>query len=127
VVGIYFMPFLVPTGRPLATDVIAHLEHAISVCGEDHVGIGTDGTVTQIDNLDDYRLGIRKEQEERVKAGVAAAGEAGDVTTFVMDLRGPDQYRRLGELLSARGHSPARIDKIVGGNLLRLYKDIWGS
>jgi membrane dipeptidase len=127
VVGIYFMPFLVPNGRPLAADVIAHLEHAIKVCGEDHVAIGTDGGVSQIDNLDDYRLAIRKEQEERVKAGVAAAGESGDVTTFVMDLRGPGEYRRLGDLLAARGHSAARIDKILGLNLLRLYREVWAG
>ena len=45
-VGIYFMPFLNPAGHAMAQDVVANLDHAINVCGEDHVGIGTDGTVT---------------------------------------------------------------------------------
>jgi len=127
VVGIYFMPFLVPNGRPMAADVVRHIEHAIKVCGEDHVGIGTDGSITQIDNLDDYRLAIRKEVEERVKAGVSAKGESGDVTTFATDLRGPDQFRTLGRLLEERGHKPSRVDKILGGNLLRLYGEVWGA
>jgi len=127
VVGIYFMPFLVKDGRPRAADVIAHIEHAVQVCGEDHVSLGTDGPVTQIDDLDAYRQALLKEVEERRAAGVSAAGENPDVTTFVIDLRGADQFHKLADLLAARGHSQARIDKILGGNLLRLYQDVWGS
>src|SRR5262249_20845905 len=42
VAGIYFMPFLRTTGQqPHAADVVAHIEHAIDVCGEDHVSLGT--------------------------------------------------------------------------------------
>ena len=59
-VGIYFMPFLNPTGHATAADVVAHIEHAVNVCGEDHVGIGTDGTVTAIDDLDAYRAHARR-------------------------------------------------------------------
>ena len=29
----------------MAIDLIRHLEHAINVCGEDHVGLGADGNV----------------------------------------------------------------------------------
>ena len=127
VVGIYFMPFLVPNGRPMASDLLDHIEHAINVIGEDHVSIGTDGTVSQIDNLDDYKRAVRLEVEERVKAGISAPGEGGDINKFVLDLRGPEQYRKLADLLAARGHKSARIDKILGGNLLRLYRDVWGA
>ena len=44
VAGIYFMPFLKAAGQPHAEDVIRHLEHAVDVCGEDHVGLGTGWT-----------------------------------------------------------------------------------
>ena len=54
-VGIYFMPFLNISGNARAADVIEHIDHAVNVCGEDHVGIGTDGSVTSIDDLDAYR------------------------------------------------------------------------
>ena len=43
VAGIYLMPFLRVEGQPMAEDVLRHIEHAVDVCGEDHVGIGTDG------------------------------------------------------------------------------------
>ena len=45
-VGIYFMPFLSPDSVADAEDVVAHIDHAVNVCGEDHVGIGTDGGTT---------------------------------------------------------------------------------
>jgi len=125
-VGIYFMPFLNPTGHATAADVVAHIEHALKVCGEDHVGIGTDGGTTPIDDLQAYVEVLRKEHEDRVAKGVAAPGEGADTHPFVDDLRGPDQFRKLARLLAERGHSDARIAKILGGNFMRYAREIWG-
>jgi len=125
-VGIYFMPFLNLSGHARAVDVVAHIEHALNVCGEDHVGIGTDGTITPIDDLDKYAEALRKEHEDRKAKGIAAPGERADTHPFVDDLRGPDQFRKLYRLLAERGHKPARIEKILGGNFVRYAKDIWG-
>ncbi len=126
-VGIYFMPFLHPTGHATAEDVVRHLEHAVNVCGEDHVGIGTDGSVTSIDDLDGYRARNLKENAARTKAGIAAPGEGPGVFPFVVDLRGVDQFRKLARLLTARGFSGGRIEKILGGNFLRFARDVWGA
>lgn len=126
-VGIYFMPFLDPKGHAHAAQVVAHLEHAVQVCGEDHVGIGTDGDVSTIDDLDLYRAHLAQEHADRVKAGVAAAGEGADTYPFVVDLRGPDQFRTLAGLLSARGWSTTRIEKILGRNFVAYAREVWGS
>jgi membrane dipeptidase len=126
-VGIYSMPFLNLSGHATAADVVAHIEHALQVCGEDHVGIGTDGGTTQIDDLGAYKAALAKEHDDRVKAGISAPGERADTYPFVEDLRGPDQYRKLARLLAARGHKSARIEKILGGNFLRYARDIWGA
>lgn len=126
-VGIYFMPFLDHTGHATAADVVAHIEHALNVCGEEHVGIGTDGGTTPIDDLQAYAADLRKEHERRVAQGVAAPGERVDTHPFVDDLRGPGQFRKLARLLAARGHSEARIAGILGGNFIRYARDIWGS
>ncbi|MDA5195020.1 dipeptidase [Govanella unica] len=125
VAGIYFMPFLKVGAQPTASDVVLHIEHAINVCGEDHVGIGTDGSVTQIDDLPLFRKSIDKEIEARIKAGIGAKGESGTFP-FIVDLRGVDQYQKLADLLAARGHKSARIEKILGRNFLRLMTDVWG-
>jgi len=126
-VGIYFMPFLILSGHARAVDVVAHIEHALNVCGEDHVGIGTDGGTTPIDDLELYKEALRKEHEDRKAKGVAAPGERADTHPFVDDLRGPDQFRKLYRLLAERGHKPARIEKILGGNFVRYARDIWGA
>jgi membrane dipeptidase len=125
-VGIYFMPFLNASGHATAADVVAHIEHALNICGEDHVGIGTDGGTTPIDDLRSYAEALRKEHEDRVSKGVSAPGERADTHPFVDDLRGPDQFHQLARLLGARNHSESRIAKILGGNFMRFAQEIWG-
>lgn len=126
-VGIYFMPFLNPTGHARASDVVAHLEHAVNVCGEDHVGIGTDGTVTQIDDLGAYQAVLAKEIAERRAAGISAAGERSDTYPFVVDLRGPEQFRELIALLKGKGWTQSRVEKVMGLNFVRYAEAIWGA
>jgi membrane dipeptidase len=126
-VGIYFMPFLALDGQTRAEHVVAHIEHALNVCGEDVVGIGTDGHVTQIDDLEAYDARLAAENARRVAAGIAATGESARIYPFVLDLRGPTQFADLAERLRARGHSRSRIEKILGINFLRYARDVWGA
>jgi membrane dipeptidase len=126
-VGIYFMPFLSPDSVATAADVVAHIDHAVNVCGEDHVGIGTDGGTTAIDDMAAYRARIREEIAERRAAGIGARGENPDTVPFVEELTGPDQFRRLIALLERRGYSAARIEKIMGLNFLSYAREVWGA
>jgi membrane dipeptidase len=126
-IGIYFMPFLSPDSVATAADVVAHIDHAVNVCGEDHVGIGTDGGTTAIDDMAAYRLRIREEIAERRAAGIGARGENPDTVPFVEELTGPDQFRRLIALLERRGYRAGRIEKIVGLNFLSHAREVWGA
>ncbi|HEX4742327.1 MAG TPA: membrane dipeptidase [Caulobacteraceae bacterium] len=125
-VGIYFMPYLSLSGHPTPQDVVAHIDHAVNVCGEDHVGIGTDGEVSAIDDLDAYHARLAAEIAGRAAAGIGATGERADTYPFVVDLRGPDQFHKLARLLKTRGYSERRIDKILGLNFVAYARDIWG-
>lgn len=125
-VGIYFMPFLNLSGHASADDVVTHIEHALKVCGEDHVGIGTDGSVATIDDMEAYKEALRLENAGRVAAGIAAKGERADTHPFVFDLRGPDQFRKLARMLEARGHKPRVIEKVLGLNFVAYADRIWG-
>jgi membrane dipeptidase len=107
--------------------VVRHIDHAVNVCGEDHVGIGTDGGTTAIDNMPAYRAHIRKEIADRKAAGIGAAGENPDTLPFVEELQGPEQFRKLASLLRARGYKEARIEKIMSLNFLRYAREIWGG
>ena len=125
VVGIYFMPFLRQDGQPDINDVVRHIEHALNVCGENHVGIGTDGDTTDIDDMEKYRTAIGMEVRQRQKNGVSAAGESSNVIPLIPDLMGPTQFQKLADLLSLKGHRVNRIEKILGTNFLSLYSDVW--
>ena len=124
-VGIYFMPFLAIGRQPMAADLVAHIEHAIQICGEDHVGIGTDGSVPKIDDMPAYMRNLEIEVEHRRATGIGAAGERGDIVKFLPDLVGTDKFYKLATLLEQRGHSSSRIEKIMGLNFLRAADQLW--
>ncbi|MEU8718347.1 membrane dipeptidase [Streptomyces sp. NPDC048663] len=126
-VGIYFMPFLDPDGHATAADVVDHIAHAVDVCGEDAVGIGTDGGTTAVDDLVTYRAALAEHVAARRAAGVGAAGERADTYPFVVDLRGVDQFRDLTRLLEKRGFSSDRIEKILGRNFLDYADRVWAA
>lgn len=128
VVGIYLVPyFLAAEGRPTADDLIRHIEHAVNVCGEEHVGIGTDGLVSQIKLDEAYRMRYEKVMADRRARGLAAPGERAEVYGFLPDLNSVDRYARIADLMAARGYSEARIEKIIGGNFTRLFTEVWAE
>jgi membrane dipeptidase len=127
VVGVYFMPFLTLDSHPKGGDLVAHIEHVANVAGEDHVGIGTDNGVMPLvldaaakQRLDDW-------QRERIKQGIAAPGEAVGVYPYLADYNSLDRYRRLAGVLQGRGWSETRLEKLFGGNFLRVYRAAWGG
>jgi membrane dipeptidase len=126
VVGIYLMPFLRPKGQPGREDLIRHIDHAVKVCGEDHVGIGTDNPLTGYTIDDSARKAQRDFFEDRKKRGIAAPGEAADVFNLVEGYNEAPRYSRLADDLAARGWKAARIDKLLGGNFVRLFGEVWG-
>jgi hypothetical protein len=56
----------------------------------------------------------QKQHEARVKAGVAAPGEAADVFTLVPEYNEPRRFKTLADDLSRRGWTAGRIEKILG-------------
>jgi len=106
-------------------DVLAHIERIARVAGEDHVGIGTDNGVLPMTEK------VRKEQDEyskeRMKMGIAAPGEGVGIYPWVEQLNSLDRYRRVAAALQKRGWSVSRLEKLMGTNFLRVYKDAWGA
>jgi membrane dipeptidase len=94
VIGIMFhKAFLKQKGIKDSTMVMNHLEHAVNVAGEDHVGIGSDfdGAIIPPN-----------------------------------DLRSGSDYPRLVEHMLRRKWSEERIQKILGGNILRALQELRG-
>ena len=127
VVGVYFMPFLTADSHPKGADVIAHVEHVARIAGEDHVGIGTDNGVLPATLDEATKAKMKESQLQRIKAGIAAPGEAVGVYPLVEDYNSVDRYRRFVDDLAKRGWSTARLEKLMGQNFLRVYRDAWGG
>jgi membrane dipeptidase len=126
VVGIYLMPYLDGGTGPLTPAMfLAHFEHALSVCGEDHVGIGSDQGLAPIRDTPEYRRELRKEIEDRVRRGVSAPGESPDRPPFIPEWNSARRLERIASALKERGHSDAVISKVCGGNFQRVLGEIW--
>ncbi|WP_189338423.1 dipeptidase [Sphingobium sp. SCG-1] len=124
--GIYFMTYLRASGQSVRDDVIAHIEHAIDIAGEDHVTIGTDGDIDSLVLDKAFREYWRVEVcEPRVRAGIAAPNEGPDIFNYVPEYNVPDRLRLFGDDLIKRGHKLSRVEKILGGNLHRIYRDVF--
>lgn len=126
VAGILFWPYLRELGQPTSDDLIAHIEHAINVCGEDHVGIGTDAAVSAVDRTPEFERQNRAWVEHMIKIEFFERGNKPELYTFIPDLNHVRRLETLGALLSRRGHSEARIAKILGGNFARVMREVWG-
>jgi len=124
VIGIYIMPYLRSEGQVMADDVIRHIDYAVNLCGEDHVGIGTDGSTSAVDVTLEFRKRFTEITAERQKRGIAAPGERPDSFTFALDLNTPRRFEKIAWLLSKRGYADARIEKILGGNFARLFREV---
>jgi membrane dipeptidase len=124
-VGIYLMPFLRAQGQPMAEDLIRHIDHAVEICGEDHVGIGTDGSISPTAVTPEFKKAFAVQIYQRRKLGISAPGEDPNVYTFLPDLNRADRFEVIAELLAARNYSDGQIGKILGGNFYQFLRQAW--
>lgn len=126
VAGMIFWPYLRRDTQPVAIDLVRHIEHAINVCGEDHVGIGSDTPVAPTDRTPAFEKDNRAMIADMVEQGVFERGRPQDLYLFIPDLNRADRYEVLAGMLAQRGHSEARIAKVMGGNFARVMAEVWG-
>jgi membrane dipeptidase len=124
--GVYLMPYLVASPTvPTRQHVLDHLVHAINVCGADHVGIGSDGSIQKVVLTPKQKADFDADIARRKKLGIGAPGE--DRYPYVPDLNGPDHMQIIAEELARRGQSSSVIAKVLGANFQRVLGDIWGT
>jgi membrane dipeptidase len=122
VVGIYMLPYIAASPKqPMLDDYLQHLEHALKVCGEDHVGVGSDVPFSTVDDNDLEEM--KKAAEKRKADGIAAPGE--DRPTYIPDLNTPRKMELIADALLKRGHKSGVVEKILGNNFKRVFGEIW--
>lgn len=124
VTGIYDLSFLAQAPKqPTIDDYLRHMTHALNVCGEDHVGIGSDAMLMPFDTSPANMADWNKVIASRKASGVGAPGEG--PPPFVVGLNRPDRYRIIAEALAVRGYKERTIDKVLGLNFQRAFADAW--
>jgi membrane dipeptidase len=124
VIGIYDLPFLAASPKqPTLDDYMAHMTHALSICGEDHVGIGSDSNIAPWDTSPKAMAAFNKEQEHRRKSGLAAPGE--DRPPYVVGLNTPRRCEVIADALLKRGYTPRTVEKVLGLNFTDSLGRIW--
>jgi membrane dipeptidase len=124
VVGIYFMPFIGPgPGGPTVEMLLRQIDHAIKVCGVDHVGIGSDLSTAPIEETSEYLKEAASFVGARKARGISAPDE--ERPLFIAELNHPRRIEGVVRGLRARKYSDEVIAKIIGGNFHRAFKEIW--
>lgn len=126
VVGIYLMPFLEGGDSELKAEaLLRHIDYAVNLCGEDHISIGSDQGVVPVNDGPAYREAIRQEVKRRIAAGISAPGETPNRPPFIAELNSEKRMELIAWHLSKRGYRGSQIEKIIGLNLLQLYRAVW--
>ena len=118
-------PMLRHATRPTIEDFFAQVDYMVNLVGIDHVAFGSD-------------CSERTKTEAQWQATFGPHGIYPEVTGvlgdwFIFTQRFTDGYEslahtgRLVDGLGARGYSNADVDKVMGGNLLRVYEEVWGE
>jgi membrane dipeptidase len=98
--------------------ILDALEALVERAGIDHVGLGLDYEYDQ--NLDDWPAG-----EERARWWPPAHGYGGEGAPI--KIAAPEQLREITAGLLERGYRADEIRKILGLNMLRIARQVWGA
>ena len=113
-----YTPFLPWQDESTVDRCVEVFEHVIDVVGEDHVGLGTDFTEGQDVAFFDW---LRR---DKGSGRVLVPGEV-RVPPGPKGLETLADYPNLTAAMLRRGWSPRRVEKIMGGNWLRLFREVW--
>ncbi len=119
VVGIcQLRPFLTLKKQDNLHAYFDHIDHAVQVCGIDQVCIGSDRDHRVIEMTPEYEAELRAEEGAQVTSS--------ELPYFIDELNGPSRMTVVWDGLVERGYSEDEVEKIMGRNQYRLYRDVIG-
>jgi membrane dipeptidase len=123
VLGIFQInPYIGAKERNTLEDFLAHIDHAVKTGGVEHVGIGSDREHRRIPDTPEEKQKLIDELS-RLRPVNAASFRW---PFFISELNHPRRMETIADGLTKRGYKPDAIDKILGGNFYRLFKDTIG-
>lgn len=109
VVGVSAFPaYLSANSRPTLDDVLQHLDHVVDTAGIDHAALGLDFT-----DLPRKRFPSDPVPDPPYR--------------FPEGFSGLEDLPRLRERLISQGYGPAERAQVLGGNMVRVLRRVWGD
>lgn len=111
VVGINGVGIFLGENDSRAETIVRHIDYAVNLIGVEHVGIGLDYAFDQ----------------DEVTAFVKAHPETYPPHKYPngLELAPPESFPRIAELLLERGYADNDLRAILGGNLMRVARQVW--
>lgn len=126
-VGCTLVPYFIVRGRrPTLDDFIDHISHFADVAGIDHVGIGLDFWWGQQPFVSDAQA--EANWKAMIDAGIwEEANYPKPPHHYPEGLYTPAEMGGLTAALLRRGFSAEDTQKVLGGNWLRVCREVWGQ
>lgn len=124
VIGIICLGYMIgpdPGGKTTLDTYIDHIDHAVKVAGIDHVGLAADYAIQGLEADGATRDNWYVPRLTRFKPSYEVRWPP-----WIPELDQPDRYLQVAQKLDERGYATGDIEKILGLNWLRYYKQILG-
>lgn len=108
---------------PTIDDVIGHIEYAVDVIGIDHVSFGTDSEVTP----GTYPAFVTNRLAADYPDTAASLKAAHPDVQQTAGFESMESFPHLASALADRGWRADDLKKLLGENLMRVYKENWGA
>lgn len=107
-----------PGGTTTLENYVDHIEHAIKIGGIDHVGVAADFAIEGLEANGATRENWYVPRLTRFKPTYQVRWPP-----WIPELDKPERYKYVARLLKKRGHSTTAIEKILGGNWMRYFRE----
>jgi membrane dipeptidase len=112
--------FIGPTPETSFDDYLKHVDHAVKIAGIDHVGIASDYSIRGIEATQTRETWYERRlvtfpPEYRVRW-----------PPWITELDPPERFRNITRGLARRGYTTTQIEKLLGGNWMRYFRDVIG-
>ena len=120
-IGLGYMIGPDPGGKTTIETYVDHIDHAVKVGGIDNVGLATDFAIQGI-SPDATRENWYEPRLKRFKPSYQVRWPP-----WIPELDTPDRYKIVARILDRRGYRSEDIEKILGLNWLRYYRNVLKS
>ncbi|MGH9684390.1 MAG: dipeptidase [Candidatus Acidiferrales bacterium] len=112
-IGVFIHPAVIDPSKPTISRVVDHIEHLIDVAGVDHVGVGTD-FIKDLCGIGQTPTHEWLMPPEMAFSTISGLSESTDLPN-------------LTDELLRRGFGSKNIQKILGENALRVFREVWND